>query len=155
MAKLDEITELLTEELEGFRKSIAQLNKISGELKSSEVALHIYSIQRELSELREKQGTHFQRSTWESGKLNQQLAAAKLTPKWLLALFCIAWTIAVLTMGYFGYHFVRLEDDKAEAFENGKEQVILDLKGYFDENPDVYEGFQAWSKGQERVPNQK
>ena len=155
MAKLDEITELLTEELEGFRKSIAQLNVISGELKSAEMVRDIYTINQQLSELREKQDTHFQRSNRESGKLSEKMAAAKLTPKWLLALFCIASILTVLALGYFGYHFIQLEDSKAEALENGKEQVILDLKGYFDEHPEVYKGFQAWSKEQERVPNQK
>lgn len=155
MAKLDEITELLTEELEGFRKSIAQLNVISGELKSAEMVRDIYTINQQLSELREKQDTHFQRSNRESGKLSEKMAAAKLTPKWLLALFCIVSILTVLTLGYFGYHFIQLEDSKAEALENGKEQVILDLKGYFDEHPEVYKGFQAWSKEQERVPNQK
>ena len=153
MAKLDEITELLTEELEGFRKSIAQLNVISGELKSSEMVRDIYTINQQLSELRKKQDTHFQRSNREWGKLGEKMATAKLTPKWLLALFCIAFTLTVLALGYFGYHFVQLEDYKSEAFENGKEQIILDLKGYFDEHPEVFKGFQAWSKEQERVPN--
>jgi hypothetical protein len=87
--------------------------------------------------------------------LSQQLATAKLTPKWLLALFCIACTIAVLTMGYFGYNFIQLEDSKAEAFKEGKEQVLLDLKGFFAEHPEAYKSFQAWSKAQDSVPNQK
>ncbi len=155
MAKLDEITELLTEELEGFRTATAQLNKISGELNSSEVVGDISTIKRQLSDLNQKQDTHFQRSVRESGKLSEKMAAAKLTPKWLLALFCIVSILTVLALGYFGYHFIQLEDYKVEAFENGKEQVILDLKGYFDEHPEIYKGFQAWSKEQERVPNQK
>ena len=155
MAKLDEITELLTEELEGFRTAIAQLNKISGELKSSEVARDIYTIKQQLSDLDQKQDTHFQRSIRESGKLSERMAAAKLTPKWLLALFCVASILTLLSLGYFGYHFIQLEDYKSEAFENGKEQIILDLKGYFDKHPEVYNDYQAWSKEQERVPNQK
>ncbi|MFD2588910.1 DUF6730 family protein [Croceitalea marina] len=155
MAKLDEITELLTDELEGFRTAIAQLNKISGELKSSEVVRYIYTIKQQISDLDQKQDTHFQRSVRESGKLSEKMADAKLTPRWLLALFCIAFTFNVLALGYFGCHFIQLEDYRAESFENGKEQVILDLKGYFDEHPEVYNDFQAWSKEQERVPNQK
>ena len=153
MAKLDEITELLTEELEGFRTAITEVKAISKELKSSEVVRDIYTIKRQLSELTEKQDAHFQRNTRESGKLVETMATAKLTPKWLLALFCIASILTVVSLGYFGYHFIQLEDSKADAFKNGKEQVILDLKGYFDEHPEVYKGFQAWSKEQERVPN--
>ena len=82
----------------------------------------------------------------ESGNLSEKMADAKLTPKWLLALFCIASTLTVLALGYFGYHFIQLEDQKSEAFENGKEQVILDLKGYFDEHPEVYNDFSSLVK---------
>ena len=59
MAKLDEITELLTEELEGFRTTVAQLNKISGELKSSEVVRDIYTIKQQQSDFDQEQDTHF------------------------------------------------------------------------------------------------
>ena len=59
MAKLDEITELLTDELEAFKKGITQLEKLSKELKSSKVVLDIYTIKRQLSELREKQDAYF------------------------------------------------------------------------------------------------
>ena len=155
MAKLDEITELLTEELEGFRKAIAELSTVSQELKSSEVVLDIYTIKRQLSELREKQDAHFQRHDSDLREISSRIATAKLTPKWLLALFCIAFTTAVLAIGYFGYHFIQLEDTRAKAFNNGNEQIILDLRGYFDEHPEAYKGFLTWSKEQERVPNQK
>lgn len=155
MAKLDEITELLTEELEGFRKAIAELHTISRELKSSEVVLDINAIKQEMSELREKQVDHFQKHGRNLTQFSSKMATAKLVPKWLLALCCIASAVTVLTMGYFGYHLIQLEDHKMEAFNNGKEQVILDLRGYFDENPNVYKDFKTWSKEKDSVPNQK
>jgi hypothetical protein len=155
MAKLDEITELLTEELEGFKKSITRLETLCKELKSSEVVLEIHAIKQEMSELREKQDDHFQRQSRNLTQFSSKMATAKLVPKWLLALCCIASAVTVLTMGYFGYHFIKLEDFKTEAFNNGKEQVILDLRGYFNENPNVYKEFKAWLKEKDRVPNQK
>ncbi|HAI39750.1 MAG TPA: hypothetical protein DCM40_17430 [Maribacter sp.] len=155
MAKLDEITELLTDELEAFKKGITQLEKLSKELKSSKEVLDIYTIKRQLSELREKQDAHFQRHEGELRELSEKLAIAKLTPKWLLALFCIVFTLVVTALSYFSYHFIQLDDFKIEAFKDGKEQVILDLRSYFDEHPDVYKGFQSWSKRQDSVPNQK
>ncbi|WP_373516274.1 DUF6730 family protein [Pricia sp.] len=155
MAKLEEITELLTNELEEFKKGITHLEKLSKDLKNSEVAFDLSDIKRQLCQLKTNQDDHFHSHDSELRNLSSDLAKAKLTPKWLLALFCIASILTVLALGYFGYHFIQLEDSKAETFENGKEQVILDLKGYFDEHPEVYKGFQAWSKEQERVPNQK
>ena len=154
MAKLDEITELLTEELEGFKKAITELYTISKELKSSEVVLDIYAIKREMSELKEKQDAHFQRHGSNLREFSIEMATAKFTPKWLLALVCIVFTLVVTALSYFGYRFVQLEDSKAEAFNDGKEQIILDLRGYFDEHPDVYKDFQSWSKRQDSVPNQ-
>jgi hypothetical protein len=155
MAKLDEITELLTEEIEGFRKAITELHTISNELKSSEVVLDIYTIKREISELREKQDDHFRTHSTNLREFNREMATAKLAPKWLLALCCIASAVTVLTLGYFGYQFIKLENYKMEAFNNGKERIILDLRGYFDENPHVYKDFKAWSKEKDSVPNQK
>jgi hypothetical protein len=72
----------------------------------------------------------------------------------VVGIFCIASTLTVLALGYFLYHFIQLEDYKAEAFENGKEKVILDLKGYFNEHPEFYKGFQVWSTEQGGVQNQ-
>ena len=155
MAKLDEIAELLTDELEGFRKAIGELHTISRELNSAETVSDIYAIKREMSELREKQDDHFQRYSSNFREFSSEMATANLVPKWLLALCCIASAITVLTMGYFGYHFIQLEGHKMQAFDNGKEQVIIDLRGYFDENPDVYKAFQLWSKEKDSVPNQK
>ena len=155
MAKLDEIAELLTDELEGFGKSIAELHTISKELKSSEVVLDIHAIKREVLELKEKQDNHFQKHSSHLTRFNTEMTVAKLVPKWLLALCCITSAVTVLILGYFGYHFIQLEDRKMEAFNKGKERVILDLRGYFDENPDVYKDFKAWSKEKDSVPNQK
>ena len=155
MAKLDEIAELLTDELEGFKKAIAELNGISRELKSSKVALDIYTVKREISELREKQDAHFREHGSDLRIFSGRMAIAKLVPKWLLVLFLITSAVTVLTLGYFGYHFVRLDDRKAEAFDRGKERIILDLRGYFDEHPEVYEGFLSWSNEKDSVPNQK
>lgn len=155
MAKLDEITELLTEELEGFRKAIAELSAISQELKSSDVVRDVYTIKRQLLELREKQDAHFQRHGSNFREFKTEMGRSKLVPRWLLGLCCIVITVVVVALSYFGYHFIQLEDFKSEAFNNGKEQIILDLRGYFDEHPDAYKGFQAWSKAQDSVPNQK
>jgi hypothetical protein len=155
MAKLEEIAELLTDELEEFQKGIAHLEKLSKDLRNSEVTFDLSEIKRQLSQFDVKQEDHFQKQDIELLNLSSDLAKAKLTPKWLLVLFCITSVVTVLTLSYFGYHFIKLEDFKTEAFNNGKERVILDLRGYFDEHPDVYKGFQYWSKRQDSVPNHK
>ena len=61
MAKLDEITELLTDELEGLKQMLEKLDTLSKELTSSETVQDISSIQYELKELDKTQGDHFKK----------------------------------------------------------------------------------------------
>ena len=117
---MDEIAELLTDELEGFKKAIAELNGISRELKSSKVALDIYTVKREISELRERQDAHFREHGSDLRIFSGRMAIAKLVPKWLLVLFLITSAVTALTLGYFGYHFVRLDDHKRKPSTGGR-----------------------------------
>ena len=60
MAKLDEITELLTDELEGLRRMLVKLETLSKELTGSETVQDISAIKKELKDLNGSQGDHFQ-----------------------------------------------------------------------------------------------
>ena len=120
MKKLDEIMEVMTDELDGFNKSISKLEKLSKNINDIDVKADSSKIEHLLKEhLKEQSGLLLQ-CTSEVGDTNKNLKRAKLTPKWLLALFCIASAITMLTMGYFGYRIIGFEDEKEEAYNQGK-----------------------------------
>jgi len=155
MKKMDEIMELFTEEIDGFNRSIGKLKAMSEKLDNLKIMADSskveYLIKEHLNQVeRTMYGNRLRVEEILKGVQN-----AKLTPKWLLGLLCIASTITVFTLGYFGYHFIELEDSKKEAFVEGKREIISQLRGYFDENPKEYENFKKWSEEKNTVPNQK
>ena len=86
---------------------------------------------------------------------NQTIKSAVLIPKWVTALFLTVLSLTVITLTYFGYNFIRFEENRKVAFEKGREEVIFELRGYFDNHPIIYRDFQKWVKKKHSVSNQE
>jgi len=155
MAKLDEITELLTEELEGFKRAVQQMEEIAEELNSSEVRTDISTISEKVSRLKESQGLHFQGQEIIVDRLNRKVEGAKLTPKWLLGLFWVAIACAMIVLGYAFYQMSTVDDLKEEAYQKGREETIQQIRPFFDEHPAAKESYENWRSKQMETQVQK
>ncbi|MDO6601499.1 DUF6730 family protein [Arenibacter palladensis] len=154
MAKLDEITELLTDELEGFRQMLAKLEQLSKELTSSETVQDISLIRNELEELKRTQEHHFQGQDTRTIQIEEQFKKSQIIPEWLLFMVCLILIISLSISGYLGYQVVQSSEEKEKAFEEGKAANPTELNSYFKEHPDIYKDFLIWSK-KEVKPGQK
>ena len=154
MAKLDEITELLTDELEGLRKMLMILDKLSKELTSSETVQEISSIRNDLKELNKTQDDHFQVQDTRTIKIVEQLKKSQIIPEWLLFMVCLVLILSLSISAYLGYQVSQFGEEKEKAFEEGKAAISKELNGYFEEYPDYYKGFLEWS-GKEKNQDQK
>ena len=153
MAKLDEITEVLTEELEGFKNTIQKMEKLVGELNSSKTRMDISRIREEVSRLKEKQDSHFEEQEAIVNQLVQKIAKAKLTPKWLLGLF---WTSAICTLTVLGYalfQISKVNDHQKEAYLKGKNETIENVLPFFEVYPEAKRDYEKWRS--EQMGNQK
>ena len=146
MAKLDEITELLTDELEGLRRMLETLDTLSKELTSSETIQEISSIRNELEELQRTQEHHFKVQGTRTFQIEEQLKKSQIIPEWLLFMVCLILIISLSISGYLGYQVVQFEEEKEKAFEEGKASSPTELNSYFKEYPDIYKDFLIWSK---------
>ena len=146
MARLDEITELLTDELEGLRRMLVKLETLSKELTSSETVQDISLIRNELEELKRTQEHHFQGQDTRTTQIEEQLKKSQIIPEWLLFMVCLVLIISLSISGYLGYQVAQSGEEKEKAFEEGKAVISTELYGYFEEHPEVYKGFLAWSK---------
>ncbi len=155
MAKLDEITELLTEELEGFKMAVQQMEGIAEELNSSQVRRDISTINEKVSRLKKDQGLHFEDQEIIVDRLNRKVNGAKLTPKWLLGLFCIAIACTMMVLGYAFFQMSTYDDLKEEAYQKGREETIQHILPFFDEHPEAKEDYEKWRLKQLETPNQK
>ena len=155
MKKIDEIMELLTEEIDGFNRSISKLEDLSENLQNVKIKADTSNIRFQLKEFLRLQERTMYGHKVEVEEINKAVKRAKLTPKWLLALFCVTFALTVLTTGYFGYHFIQFEENKKEAFMQGKKEAILELRDYFDDHPIIYEDFKKWARRQDSLSNKK
>ena len=152
MAKLDEITELLTDEVEGLKRMLVKLETLSKELTSSETVQDISLIRNELKELNRIQGDHFQGQDTRTNQIEEQLKKSQIIPEWLLFMVSLILIISLSISGYLGYQVVQFEEEKEKAFEEGRTSISTELKNYFGEYPEAYRTFLKWSEKEEN-PN--
>ena len=146
MAKLDEITELLTDELEGLKQLLMKLETLSKELTGSETVQDISSIRYELKELNKTQEDHFQKQDARTIKIEEQFRKSQIIPEWLLFMVCLVLILSLSISAYLGYQVSQFGEEKEKAFEEGKVVISTELNSYFKEHPEVYEGILEWSK---------
>ena len=131
MAKLDEITELLTDELEGLKQMLVKLEQLSEELTSSETIQYISLIRSELEELKRTQEHHFQGQDTRTIQIEEQLKKSQIIPEWLLFMVCLVLILSLSVSIYLGYQVAQFGEEKEKAFNEGKTTISTELKNYF------------------------
>ncbi|GGW51493.1 DUF6730 family protein [Arenibacter certesii] len=154
MAKLDEITELLTGELEGLKQMLVQLKTLTKELTSSETVKDISQIRYKQEELNKAQDNHFREQNTGLSEVKQKVSTALLIPKWFLIMILAIPILSISTLGYLGYQVRQFEEEKGKAFQEGKITISKQFNTYFREHPEVYKGLLIWTE-KEKEPNPK
>ena len=155
MAKLDEITAVLSEELEGFKNTVQKIEQLSKELNSSNTRMDISRTQEEVTKLKETQDTNFRDQRIIIGQMDQKLNGAKLTPKWLLGLFSISVVCTMVVMGYALYRLNKVNDIQTEAYQKGKNHTAKHMQSFFEAYPKAKGDYGIWLLKQDENPKQK
>lgn len=153
--KLDEVMELLTDELDGFNKSLDKLEKLTKNADNIKIQPDTSEIERMLLEHLEFQKQNNLKLQESLHHSEERIAKARLVPKVQLWLHYSIWFISLVIIGYLAFRVSRTPDIRHRAFAEGEQQVISNLKGYFDQNPEQYLSYQKWIKEKDSVPNQK
>ncbi|WP_036385299.1 DUF6730 family protein [Muricauda sp. MAR_2010_75] len=155
MKKMDEIMELLTEEIDGFNRSIEKLEDLYKKQDNTTIKVDSSKIEYYVKDFIGQQQEAMATYERKVGEITQKIKSAMLFPKWLTALFFVVLSITVLTLGYFGYHFIQFEENRKKAFIQGRREAISELRSYFDDHPIIYKDFQRWSRKQDSLPSKK
>lgn len=123
MKKMDEIMELLTEEINGFQKSIEKLEDLSKNLNEVKVKADTSNMEYHLKEHLRNQERIQSRNQQRLTEINKKLKQAKLIPKWLLAFFLSVLMMLIIVIGYLSFQVVQL--NKKEVTIAEKEKVEL------------------------------
>ncbi len=153
--KLDEVMELLTDELDGFDKSLARLDRLTQNTDNIKVIPDTSKIERLLREHLDSEKANNSRLDESVRGITEQISKARLIPRLQLWLHYSIWITSLIIIGYLAFKVSRIDDIKEKAFAEVEQEVISNLKGYFDQNPEHYESYRKWIKEKDSVPNQK
>lgn len=123
MKKMDEIMELLTDEINGFQKSIEKLEGLSKDLTEVKVKADTSNMEYHIKEhLRKQEGILYQ-SQGTLNEINKKLKRTKLIPKWLLALFLSTLLMLSIVIGYLSFQMVQSNKDETTIHEKEKTEI--------------------------------
>jgi hypothetical protein len=100
---------------------------------------------------------HLEKEKWNMESIDQNtntirkaVINAKVIPRTLFWLTIAVWMISLVTICYLGIRVSRLDSIREKSFESGRQEVITTLRGFFDENPGLFESYESWRlKGKE------
>jgi hypothetical protein len=153
--KLDENMELLNDELDGFDKSLDKLEKLTKNVDNIKIKPDTSQIEyllREHLDSEKAKNSKLQESVL---NMEKRISKARLVPKTQVWLQYTIWFMCLVIIAYLVLQVSRIDHIQQKAFLEGRQQVISDLKGYFDQNPKHYESYQKWLKEKDSVPDQK
>lgn len=136
--------ELLADELDGFNKSIDRLKQLTENVDNIKVEASTDNIQKLLHRYLEKEKWNIESIDQNTNTIRKAVIKSKVIPKTLFWLMIVVWTISLITICYLGIRVSRLDAIREKSFESGRQEVIITLRGFFDENPGLSESYETW-----------
>ncbi len=146
MAKLDELAELLTEEINGFQNSVARmehLQKFLMEYKEQADTSGIDFILKRYND-HQKKAIEDQHRLMEN--VLQHIKKSMTFPKWSIQLFWGLLIIIFLVLGFSVYKVSQIAEIKQEAFGQGEEKALGHFRAFFEANPEAGKLYKEWIK---------
>ncbi|MDC6387898.1 hypothetical protein PP182_04360 [Maribacter sp. PR1] len=144
MAKLDEIAELLTEEINGFEKSIGRLERVHENLRN----LPLKPDTTEINALLKKCGNNQRRMVEEQLRLMQRILhkveRSIMLPSWAIKFLWGLLVSVLLVLGFSVFQLSRLSKKEEAAFGKGRDSTMGHFERFFDESPQVKELYLKW-----------
>lgn len=153
--KLDEVMELLTDELDGFNKALAKLQRLTKNVED----IRILPDTSQIENLLETHVRHEKERTVKLQEsicsLKERLAKASVISILRLWVHCSIWAISLFIICYLAFKVSKMEEIREESYSEGRQEVITSLRGYFDQHPEHYKEYEQWLKKKDNVPNRK
>ena len=144
MAKLDEIAELLTEEINGFEKSIGRLEKAHENLQNLPLRPDTSELNALLEEYGNNQKTNIKEQQRLMERILHKVERSVLLPSWALKLSWGLLICVLLVLGYSLYQVSRISKKEEAAYLKGRDDAIEHYGTFLDDSPEAKELYQKW-----------
>ncbi|MFT0714108.1 DUF6730 family protein [Flagellimonas lutimaris] len=144
MAKLDEIAELLTEEINGFEKSIGRLEKVHEDFKNHPLRPDTSELNALLKDYGNNQNNNIKEQQRLMERILHKVERSVLLPSWAIKLTWGLLVTVLLVLGFSIYQVSRISKKEEAAFIKGQDDAIEHYGTFFKESPEAKELYQKW-----------
>ncbi|PIB38973.1 DUF6730 family protein [Maribacter sp. 4G9] len=146
MAKLDEIAELLTEEINGFEKSICRLEKVHEDFKNLPLRPDTSELNALLKEYGNKQKNNIEEQQRLMERILHKVERSVLLPSWAIKLTWGLLVNVLLVLGFSIYQVSRTAKKEEAAFIKGQNSTKEQFGTFLYESPEAKELYLKWSE---------
>lgn len=135
MAKLEELTSLLVDEIEEFKHSVDKLEKIKTQLKSTKIKMDLTEYRGIMETHQQKIQNHQNSIEYFDKQMEAMLKNAKIYPTWAVILIVISLLFGIVSFVY-SYNVNRnVNLLEKEAFNKGVADSNNFIQPFFDSHP--------------------
>lgn len=112
MAKIEEVTALLIDEIATFEKAVAKLKEESEKIKTTSFNIDSSEIETTLFEFSKQINDNYKLQYTELSNLQNKLNKTVIIPKWMTILFSSFFIIFILSFGFNFYQYQQKKRNK-------------------------------------------
>lgn len=146
MAKIEDITALLIEEIEGFNQSIKNLSKLNDRLQHTTIKADDSELKRTLQSFYKQYESLQIGYKNELTNLQTKINAAVIIPKWMTKVFISLCSLFFISFFFNFYQFQQKKSIKKEGVYEGRKDLENHIMTFFKENPKVEKTYKNWLK---------
>ncbi|MEG9327846.1 DUF6730 family protein [Salinimicrobium catena] len=147
MKKLDEIMELMTDEIDEFKKGLLKLQKLSNELHNRSIPISTEVLEKQLNFFFQKQEKRDAFTTEALKAIDQKLKKAYVLPKSLGILFGSFLILLVTLIAYLTFLVIEPGKGENSNYQNSKEESVI-YHNYLMEKPEIKADYEEWVQNQ-------
>ena len=144
MAKIEEITAMLINEIEDFKNSIEELKQESIKLDKKKFTIDTSKINMVLSDFNKKLNKNYDLQQEQVIEIQKKLSSTMVIPKWLIIVLITYTTALVFSISYNFYQKNNSIKIKEEALKEGKKSMETHILNFFKENPKALDSYKNW-----------
>ncbi|SDE46966.1 DUF6730 family protein [Cellulophaga baltica] len=151
MAKIDELSELLIEELSDFKLQINKLEAVSNEIQSMVIKPDISELKSYMDAALQLQNEIVKDQNLRLGAISNKLTDSNRYPKWLVGLLSLSLMAILLVTGYSIYQLQRIPEMKQLEYEKGRKEMVDHFYEFLESDAPSKKAYLKW-KSEENVP---
>ena len=100
MTKLEELTALLVNEINDFKNSVENLEKINDQLKDTKIKMDVSEYKAIIEKQQQEMASHINSIERFENRFNNKIKEAKIYPTWAVVVFTVCIVVTVVLVSY-------------------------------------------------------